>query len=41
MKKVRILLMLCLAMPLSAFAIGTTDIVIESGVNSMALADPC
>jgi hypothetical protein len=41
MKKIRILLMLCLALPLSAFANGTTDVVLKSGVESMALAEPC
>ncbi len=42
MKKLLTLLIACLvALPLPIFAVNTTDIVIQSGVESMALVDPC
>jgi len=42
MKKVLTLLISCLvALPLPIFAVNTTDIVIESGVETMGLVEPC
>jgi hypothetical protein len=41
MKKARILLAICLAFPLSVFAVGTTDVAIGSGVESIVAPMPC
>ena len=41
MKKVYILLAVCLTLPLSVFAANTTDTIIDSGVVSMMAEIPC